>query len=592
MKKIRTKLVSMVLVNMLLIAVIVGGTAVFFIYSSNMGRLDQLESKMRENYDLNIKSQVEIVISALDGIQNQITEKTITLAEGKKIAADVIRSAKYGESGYFWADSSDGVNVVLLGNKDVEGKSRIDLEDKLGNKIIQNMIAVVKADGEGFTDYYFAKPGSEEALPKRAFVKYYEPFDWIVGTGNYIDDIDAFILYEKEIVAKDINRVILLLGIFIIMGLGIGFIVSFITSNSISKPILSLAELVDKTSNLNIKDDDGYDYLIKYKDERGIIARSIANLRTVLRDLIKEMHADSIQLTGAYNELNSIVTQGREGIDAVTQTVADFAKGATEQAEDAQKAASNMNSLANEINQSVKSAQQLRSYTGEVTENNASGVKLIKELDEKFKGTKEANASLNENVGTLTVKSSSIVQITNTIQKIAEQTNLLALNAAIEAARAGEAGRGFAVVADEIRKLAEETSKSTLQIDQIIQEILGEIDETETNMKHANQAIEISGEVLYKVQSSFDAIEKSMVDTIHQLDNITASVQNVDQNKDKAIESIDGISAVTEENAAASEEIYATMDTQAELMRNIQDNASDVGKIANTLTEIIQRFTV
>ena len=592
MKKIRTKLISMVLINMLLIAAIVGGTAVFFIYSSNMGRLDQLESKMRANYDLNIKSQVEIVVSELDGIQNQISNKTITLSEGKKIAADVIRSAKYGESGYFWADTTEGINVVLLGNKEVEGKSRIDLEDKKGHMIIQEFIKVAKSDGEGFYDYYFPRPGEEEPLPKRAFVKYYQPFDWVIGTGNYVDDIDAFILQEREIVNKDINRVLLLLGGFIVIGLGIGFIVSFITSNSISKPILSLAELVDRTSNLNIKNDDGYDHLINYKDERGIIAQSIANLRAVLRDLIKEMNADSIQLTGAYNELNSIVTQGREGIEAVTQTVADFARGATEQAEDAQIAASNMGSLANEINQSVKSAEQLRSYTSEVSENNATGVKLIKELDEKFKGTKEANASLNENVGTLTVKSSSIVQITNTIQQIAEQTNLLALNAAIEAARAGEAGRGFAVVADEIRKLAEETSKSTLQIDQIIQEILGEIDETETNMKHANQAIEISGEVLQKVQFSFDAIEKSMVDTIHQLDTITTSVQNVDQNKDKAIESIDGISAVTEENAAASEEIYATMDTQAELMRNIQENATDVGKIANTLTEIIQRFTV
>ncbi|MBF4692965.1 methyl-accepting chemotaxis protein [Fusibacter ferrireducens] len=592
MKKIRTKLILMVLINMLLIAAIVGATAVYFIHSSNISRLNQLEGKLRENYDLNIKSQVEIIVSELNGIQKQISEKKITLAEGQEIAADVIRNAQYGENGYFWADTVDGVNVVLLGKKDVEGSNRLDLEDKLGNKIVQQMIQIATSNGEGFYDYYFPKPGETEALPKRAFVKLYEPFNWVIGTGNYIDDIDVFVVKEKGIVTEDVSRIILLLSTFIIGGLGIGFLVSFVMSNSISKPILLLAELVDKTANLNIKDDTGYDHLVEYKDERGVIARSIANLRAVLRDLVKEMNADSIRLTGAYNELSGIVTQGREGIDAVTQTVADFAKGANEQAEDAQEAAINMDSLANEINQSVRSAEQLRSYTGEVTENNASGVKLIRELDEKFKGTKEANASLNENVGTLTVKSSSIVQITNTIQQIAEQTNLLALNAAIEAARAGEAGRGFAVVADEIRKLAEETSKSTLQIDQIIQEILGEIDETEINMQNANQAVEISGEVLQKVQFSFDAIEKSMVDTILQLDNITKNVHNVDQNKDRAIESINGISAVTEENAAASEEIYATMDTQAELMRHIQDNASEVGKIAGILTEIISRFNV
>ncbi len=592
MKKIRTKLISMVLINMLLIAAIVGGTAVYFIYSSNMSRLDQLEKQMRNNYDMNIKSQVEIIVSELEGIENQVKKGILTPSEAKTVAGDVIRNAKYGESGYFWADTLDGVNVVLLGKEDVEGKTRIDLEDKQGNMIIQDFIKIAKADGEGFYDYYFPRPGEEEALPKRAYIKLYEPYGWIIGTGNYIDDIDAFILNERTIVQEDVRRVLILLSAFIIVGLGIGFAVSFITSNSISKPILALAELVDKTSNLNIRNDDSYDYLVNYKDERGIIARSIANLRNVLRELISEMHEDSKLLTGSYNELNTIVSEGREGIDAVTQTVADFAKGATEQAEDAQKAAMNMGSLANEINLSVKSAEHLRGYTSEVSENNTLGVKLISELDEKFKGTKEANASLNKNVGTLTVKSSSIVQITNTIQQIAEQTNLLALNAAIEAARAGEAGRGFAVVADEIRKLAEETSKSTLQIDQIINEILGEIGDTETNMKHANSAIEVSEGVLQKVQSAFEAIEKSMIDTIKQLDNITVSVQNVDQNKDKAIESIDGISAVTEENAAAAEEIYATMDTQADLMRSIQENATDVGKIANTLTEIIQRFTV
>jgi len=591
-RKIRTKLIAMVLLAMVVISGIVGGTAVYFIHNSNMGRLSQQENQMRNAYDVSIKNQVEIIVSELDGINEQVEKRLITKAQAETLAAGVIRNAKYGDSGYFWADTLDGVNVVLLGNKDVEGKSRIDLEDKFGKKIVKDFIEMAKKDGEGYSDYYFPRPGEDEALPKRGYIKLYEPFGWVIGTGNYVDDIDAFIADEETVVRSEINKVVTILGGSILLVLIFGTVGAFVMSNSISKPILALAELVDKTAKLNIKDDHGYDYLVNYKDERGIIAKSIANLRIVLRDLIKEMHVDSDRLTASYNELNVIVKDGREGIEAVTSTVADFAKGATEQAEDAQHAASNMSNLAEEINLSVRSAEELRGYTGEIIENNAEGVKLIRDLSEKFKSTAEANKMLNENVGTLTVKSSSIVQITNTIQQIAEQTNLLALNAAIEAARAGEAGRGFAVVADEIRNLAEETSKSTLQIDQIIKEILSEIKETEGNMKNANEAVDISAEVLVQVKSSFEAIENSMVSTINQLDNITKSIQTVDRNKDLAIQSIDGISAVTEENAAASEEIYATMDTQAELMRNIQENAQDVGKIAETLTGMIQRFTV
>lgn len=591
-RKIRTKLIAMVLLAMVVISGIVGGTAVYFIHNSNMGRLSQQENQMRNAYDVSIKNQVEIIVSELDGINEQVEKRLITKAQAETLAAGVIRNAKYGDGGYFWADTLDGVNVVLLGNKDVEGKSRIDLEDKFGKKIVKDFIEMAKKDGEGYSDYYFPRPGEDEALPKRGYIKLYEPFGWVIGTGNYVDDIDAFIADEETVVRSEINKVVTILGGSILLVLIFGTVGAFVMSNSISKPILALAELVDKTAKLNIKDDHGYDYLVNYKDERGIIAKSIANLRIVLRDLIKEMHVDSDRLTASYNELNVIVKDGREGIEAVTSTVADFAKGATEQAEDAQHAASNMSNLAEEINLSVRSAEELRGYTGEIIENNAEGVKLIRDLSEKFKSTAEANKMLNENVGTLTVKSSSIVQITNTIQQIAEQTNLLALNAAIEAARAGEAGRGFAVVADEIRNLAEETSKSTLQIDQIIKEILSEIKETEGNMKNANEAVDISAEVLVQVKSSFEAIENSMVSTINQLDNITKSIQTVDRNKDLAIQSIDGISAVTEENAAASEEIYATMDTQAELMRNIQENAQDVGKIAETLTGMIQRFTV
>ena len=121
-KGIMTKLVTMMTAGMFFISSIIGGAAIYFIYSSNMNRLDQLESQMRLNYDLNIKSQVEIVVSELDGIANQVSKGLISEEQAKTISADVIRNAKYGESGYFWADTLNGDNVVLLGKEDVEVK--------------------------------------------------------------------------------------------------------------------------------------------------------------------------------------------------------------------------------------------------------------------------------------------------------------------------------------------------------------------------------------------------------------------------------------------------------------------------------------
>lgn len=594
MKKIKTKLIVVIGVIILFVALSVGITATVETYENNQAQIKLLDSQLRNSYDESIKDKVDIIVSELDGIGNQVDKGTITKAQGETLAADLIRDARYGESGYFWVDTAEGINVVLRGT-DSEGTNRMDLEDKKGNKIIEEMIEIATSNDEGgYYEYFFPKPDdpNEVPLPKRAYVKFYPAFNWVIGTGNYTDDIDKYIQNESDILAVQMRNSILVLALITLGILIIGIIVANIFSNRLTRPILKVKELIDKTADLDVKEDASYDYLLDIKDETGLIARSTGNLRVILRELIDEMRNTSNVLSTSSSELNKIVNTGRESIEAVSSTINDFAHGATEQAEDAQNVVTSMSGLESEINESVKGAEELKGYTSEVTGNNQKGVELITDLGDKFKVTADANQMLNSNVKTLTVKSASIVEITNTIQQIAEQTNLLALNAAIEAARAGEAGRGFAVVAEEIRKLAEQTSHSTTEIEGITSQILSEIQMTEGNMTHANDAIKVSGEVLEEVQKSFEAIESSMNSTIFRLEGITNNIKVVDQNKTEVIEAVHGISAITEENAAAAEEIAATMETQASLMRDIYDNSTETQKIASNLNEIIKRFRV
>ncbi len=592
MKKISSKIMLLVVTSMLLVALLLSGFSIRSIYVSSNSRIDQMERQMYESYDLYIKGQVETIISELQGIENMQQLGVLNAMEAKKVAAEVVRNAKYSDEGYFFVDTLDGDNVVLLGREDVEGKNRIDLEDDKGNKIIRNFIELIEKDGEGFSDYYFPKAGSDEALRKRAFVKLYPKYNWIVGTGNYVDDIEAVIAEERLIAQAEFRTSMLMNLAILAVALLAGVLMALRFSVSITRPIVKVTELVNKTADLDLTVDSSFDALLKNKDETGIMATSVANLRQELVRIIQELRQDSSVLKESSTSMNSVAYNGIDSISNVGAAINEFAKGAQEQARDAQNAAEQMQGLASGIVTSLEKSMVIKKLTGRINEENQQGVVLVGDLADRFEITTKSTNSLNENIETLGALSAQITDITDTIQSIAGQTNLLALNAAIEAARAGEAGRGFAVVADEIRQLAEQTTRSTGEIELIIENILSEIHVTEGNMLASKNAVETSSGVVAKVQESFNMINQSMQQSFTELDELSNSLEEVDKNKSNTFESIEGISAITEENAASSEEIAATMDTQSELMQNLNAQAEEVQSISNRLSDIISKFNI
>lgn len=589
MKKIKTKILLVVLANMLIISISLGGVSFYTISQDNKKSIEQMDQQLRDNYDESIKLQINIIITGLNGIVNQINQGIISQEEGKIIAADMVRNARYGEEGYFWIDDTKGNNIVSMGDEETEGTNRLDLEDVNGQYIVKDLL-LIAANGGGYYDYEFQKVGSDEVLPKRAYIKMFEPFDWTIGTGNYTDDINLMIENEEKIAFDMIRKSMVLMGIIFVLSIILGCVISLRMSSSITTPIIILTDLINKTATLDIAKDSNYNNLTKYKDEIGIMSNAVFKLRKSLRSIIAELKVDATTLDHSSDLLGEIITSSKGDIEGVTTSVSELASGAQEQATDAEMAVKIMDILAQEIGESVQRAEKLMENTEEVNKMNSNGVKLVFDLSEKFELTRRVTEELNRNVSNLSENSTQIQDIVETIKSIAGQTNLLSLNAAIEAARAGEAGKGFSVVADEIRKLAEQTSHSTTQIETIIGTIISEIDIIMGNMQNSKEAVVVSSVVVKDVQASFESIEGAVESTFDELKMLITNIDNVNRNKDEVMEAIHDISSIIEESASGSEEIYASMESQSENIGHIKLNSDELNNIASKLNQIIEKF--
>jgi methyl-accepting chemotaxis protein len=169
---------------LLSVAVLMGVISVINQEKVLRANIKTLESSIKQDYDNNIKNQVQNVISLLNGINDKCNAGEYTLEEAKKISADLLRGLTYGDGGYFWADTYEGDNIVLLG-KDAEGANRMKAVDVNGYPYMENIIANGRKEGGGFTEYWFPKTGETKALPKRSYSIAFEPFGWVIGTGKF-----------------------------------------------------------------------------------------------------------------------------------------------------------------------------------------------------------------------------------------------------------------------------------------------------------------------------------------------------------------------------------------------------------------------
>lgn len=280
-------------------------------YHKNQNSLKILDQNLRENFDENIKNQVQTMLCSIDIFYQKYRSGEMTLEEAKKGAAEIIRNARYGKEGYFWADTVDGVNVVLYGSK-IEGTSRWNYQDMKGKYIVQEIIRVA-LQGGGYSDYYFAKEGESNPQPKRAYSFLYKPFQWVIGTGIYNNDVDRIISEKQNMQLAEMKKDFLQ-NASIIMAFFLCVLVFLILiARSMSEPMQFAVDYAQGIANGNYTGVMPKSYL-RRKDEIGSMANALLKMQDSIANSIYEKELSHEQLLKEKDFLNTVLVTIEDGI--------------------------------------------------------------------------------------------------------------------------------------------------------------------------------------------------------------------------------------------------------------------------------------
>lgn len=376
---------------------------------------------------------------------------------------------------------------------------------------------------------------------------------------------------------------IIIIASNILIGIGIAFYMS----RTIGTPIIRMAEA---TKQIAEGDLSVQSIKLKVKDEVGELANSFNAMTEGLREVIRNVVDASGQVAAFSQELSAASEETTASTEEVASTINQLAIGAGKQAQDASEVSDVVHQMAVGIQNVSSNANLVLSISLNVSKEANNGLDEAKKAVEKIYQIKEITEESAVSVRSLGDESVKIGEIVEVIKGISDQTNLLALNAAIEAARAGEQGRGFAVVAEEVRKLAEDSTASALQISSLIENIQDETNRVVKIMDITMEEVLEGVEAVSKAGSSFELIFKEINNMGREIEHINALIQQIAEGSQSVDESIENIASIAEQTAASSEEASAASEEQASAMVEIANSAQELARLAEELQLNISGF--
>lgn len=351
-----------------------------------------------------------------------------------------------------------------------------------------------------------------------------------------------------------------------------------------------LENVIHATTSLDFTDNEELESLNKRHDELGVIANGIMAMRQRLRTVTSTIVGTSDALSSSSETLLQIANDTVRATDEINSAINEIAKATEEQAHDTEKGAEQVNQLSANIDKVISGTLQIVDMTADIDKLSHTGAQTVEQLSIWSEKNKASSKQVSAIVMEVDKTSADVSSIVNTITEIATQTNLLALNASIESARAGEAGRGFAIVAEEIRKLSEQTSNATEDIKNKIEAIQ---DISRNAVKEIGTSLEIVEQNVKAAEDTseiFNTIKTALDRTIESAKLVQGLSEEMNMRKENIIGAIQNISASAEETSAGTEEVSASAHEQLRSIETVSEKAEELSNISVVLKAEVQKF--
>lgn len=519
------------------------GTAVLISVS-----LMSLKENLLEDRKIKTKHVVETVHGFLNHYYGLETSGKISREDAQLAAQKAIEALRYDRDEYFWINDMNSVVIMHPIKPALNGKNLANLEDPNGKKIFSEFVSVVRQSGEGYVDYLWPKPGHEQPQAKVSYVKGFAPWGWIVGNGIYLNDMDE--IFWKTLLHYSVTVGILSL---LIGGLAL-FIIHIITVQitTLKNTMVAVKDSGDLRERVDIDT----------TDELGDMAGAFNHMMDKFQNIVNSVDQSTQQLSLAIRQMSDI-----------TETTI---SGVARQRSETEQSAAGMNQMAASAQQTAHIADQANEATRSAHEQTANGLRIVEEASKSINELASEVQEAGNVINALEDHTAKIESILDVIGGISEQTNLLALNAAIEAARAGEQGRGFAVVADEVRQLAQRSAESTQQIQEMIHELQSRSKVAVDVMNTSRAKAETTVERATEAGESFRTIAESM----QQISALNAQIMTA----------ADEQSSVADEMSQNLVSIAAVSEETEQGTAQIRQSGQDLQQNAQSLEALIRQF--